>query len=171
MTTLALSAPTSIYDFTLNSIEGKPVNLSNYKGKVLVVVNVASKCGFTGQYKNLESLYRSYKDKGVVVLGFPANNFLGQEPGSDQEIATFCKRTYDVSFPMFSKISVKGSDQHPLYRYLTDKKLNPEHGGEISWNFNKFVIGRNGAIVARFGSMTKPDSKEMVAAIEKALSN
>lgn len=169
MTTFELAAATSVYDFTLKSIDGKPVSLSEYKGKVLVLVNVASKCGFTGQYKNLENLYRKYKDQGLVVLGFPANNFMGQEPGSNEEIAKFCKRTYDVTFPMFEKISVKGKDKHPLYQYLTDRKSNPQHGGEVSWNFNKFLIDRNGKVIGRFGSMTNPESKDMVAAIERAL--
>lgn len=169
MSSLTLPAASSVHDFTMNSIDGKPVALSQYKGKVLVIVNVASKCGFTGQYKNLETLYRTYKDRGLVVLGFPANDFLGQEPGSNEQIAQFCKRTYDVSFPMFAKISVKGSDKHPLYQFLTDKKANPQHGGELSWNFNKFIVDKNGKVVARFGSMTNPESKDMVAAIEKAL--
>jgi glutathione peroxidase len=154
----------SIYDFTLDSIQGKAVPLSGYKGKVALVVNVASRCGFTPQYTALEATYRKYKDRGLVVLGFPANNFASQEPGTNAEIQEFCKRTYDVTFPMFSKISVKGDDKAPLYQYLTG-----ETGGAIEWNFTKFVIGRDGRIVARFPSKVTPDSPEVTAAIEKAL--
>jgi glutathione peroxidase len=154
----------SIYDFTLDSIEGKAVPLAGYKGKVALVVNVASRCGFTPQYTALEATYRKYKDRGLVVLGFPANNFKGQEPGTNAEIQEFCKRTYDVTFPMFSKVSVLGDDKTPLYQYLTR-----ETGGEIEWNFTKFVIGRDGGIVARFFSKVTPDSPEVTAAIEKAL--
>lgn len=159
----------SIHDFTMNDIDGNGVSLSAYKGKVLLVVNVASKCGFTGQYAGLEKLYQTYQDRGLVVLGFPANNFMGQEPGTEAEIKSFCTLTYGVTFPMFSKISVKGKSIHPLYAFLTDKKLHPETGGAISWNFNKFLIGRDGSIFGRFGSRTEPDDKELVAAIEKAL--
>ncbi len=159
----------SIYDFTVNTIDGKPQSLAEYKGKVVMIVNVASKCGFTPQYKELEALYQRYKDQGFVILGFPANNFMSQEPGSDEDIKTFCSRTYDVKFPMFSKVSVKGSDIAPLYGYLTDKKTNPEHGGFVGWNFAKFLIGRDGKILDRFMPTTKPESKGVVDAIEKAL--
>jgi glutathione peroxidase len=159
-----LARAASIYDFTLDSIDGKAVPLAGYKGKVALVVNVASRCGFTPQYTGLEATYRKYKDRGLVVLGFPANNFREQEPGTNAEIQEFCKRTYDVTFPLFSKISVKGDDQAPLYRYLTG-----ETGGDIEWNFTKFVIGRDGRIVARFPSKVTPDSPEVTAAIEKAL--
>jgi glutathione peroxidase len=130
---------------------------------------VASQCGYTGQYAGLEKLYRKYKDRGFVILGFPANNFMGQEPGSNEEIKHFCSTTYNVTFPTFSKISVKGDDENPLYLYLTDKATNPQHGGEITWNFNKFLIGRDGKIINRFGTRTAPDNKEVVAAIEAAL--
>jgi glutathione peroxidase len=159
----------SIYDFTLNSIEGKAVPLSSYKGKVVMIVNVASKCGFTYQYEGLQKVYDKYKDKGLVILGFPANNFMGQEPGSDQEIKEFCSRKYNVSFPMFSKISVKGKDQAPLYQYLTDKNQVGEFGGDISWNFNKYLVDKNGKVIARWGSRTNPDAAEVTQAIEKAL--
>jgi glutathione peroxidase len=159
----------TIHQFTMKGIDGKDVALADYKGKVLVVVNVASKCGFTSQYDGLEKLYEKYKERGVVVLGFPANNFMGQEPGTDAEIAQFCSTKFGVSFPMFSKISVKGADIHPLYQYLTGKATAGEFAGDISWNFNKFVIGRDGRIVARFGSRTKPDAADLVAAIDKAL--
>jgi glutathione peroxidase-family protein len=159
----------SVYDFTLNDIDGKPVKLEQFRGKVLLMVNVASKCGFTKQYAGLEKLYETYKDSGLVVLGFPANNFLRQEPGTNEEIKEFCTLTYGVSFPMFAKISVKGGDQHPLYRYLTAKETNPEFAGAISWNFSKFLIGRDGSIIARFGSRTAPDDEELIEAIRKAL--
>ncbi len=159
----------TIYDFTLKNIDGEEIALLEYKGKVLLIVNVASKCGFTGQYAGLEKLYETYATNGLVVLGFPANNFLRQEPGTDAEIKSFCRLTYGVSFPMFSKISVKGRDIDPLYAFLTDKKTNPDHGGGVSWNFNKFLIGRDGAILNRFGSRTAPDQKQLLAAVEEAL--
>ena len=163
------AAMTNIYDFTMRDIDGKDVSLSAFKGKVLLIVNVASKCGFTGQYEGLEKLYSTYTNSGFVVLGFPANDFLGQEPGTEAEIKSFCTLTYGVAFPMFAKISVKGKDIHPLYAFLTSKETNPNFGGAISWNFNKFLIGRDGAIVGPFGSRTKPDDKELIAAVEKAL--
>ncbi len=162
-------APTNIYAFTMLDIDGRAVALSSYKGKVALIVNVASKCGFTGQYAGLEKLYQGYRERGLVVLGFPANDFLRQEPGTDEEIKQFCTLSYGVTFPMFSKISVKGKDIHPLYAYLTSPAANPNHGGAISWNFNKFLVGRDGAVLARFGSRTKPDDKDLVAAIEAAL--
>jgi glutathione peroxidase len=165
----ASPAAESVYEFTLKSIDGKPVSLESYKGKVLLLVNVASRCGFTPQYKGLESLYRRYKDRGLVVLGFPANNFMRQEPGTNEEILTFCKSRYDVTFPMFAKISVRGSDKAPLFRYLTDSSVNSKTGGEIAWNFTKFLVGRDGRIAARFGPATGPESKDVVAAIEQAL--
>jgi len=159
----------SIYDFTIKDIDGNDVGLATFKGKVVMVVNVASKCGFTGQYAGLQALYEKYKDRGLVILGFPANDFLWQEPGSDSEIKQFCTLNYGVTFPMFAKIHVKGADQHPLYTYLTDKRTNPEFSGKITWNFNKFLVGRDGRIVARFGSRSKPESKDVVAAVEEAL--
>lgn len=165
----SLFAASSIYDFTMPSINGQETPLASYKGKVALVVNVASRCGYTPQYTALESVYEKYKGEGLVVLGFPANNFMGQEPGSNQEIKTFCTRTYHVSFPMFSKISVKGDDKAPLYQYLTGKADNPQTGGEIKWNFTKFLIARDGTIVARFEPAVTPDSPQVTAAIEKAL--
>lgn len=163
------AAVTNIYDFTMLDIDGRPLRLSDFKGQVLLIVNVASKCGFTGQYEGLQKLYTTYTNRGFAVLGFPANNFLGQEPGAEADIKTFCTLTYGVTFPMFAKISVKGRNMHPLYAYLTSKELHPQFGGDISWNFNKFLIGRTGAIVGRFGSRTRPDDKELVAAVEAAL--
>jgi glutathione peroxidase len=160
---------TNIYGFTMRDIDGKETSLSAYKGKVLLMVNVASKCGFTGQYAGLEKLYKTYKDQGFVVLGFPANNFLGQEPGTEAEIKTFCTTTYGVTFPMFAKISVKGDDIHPLYKFLTARETNPGFSGTISWNFNKFLIGKDGAVAGRFGTRTKPEDKDLVTAIEQAL--
>ena len=159
----------SIYDFTMKDVEGKDIKLEQYKGKVLLLVNVASKCGYTPQYEGLQAIYAKYKDRGFVILGFPANNFLGQEPGSNEEIKQFCTLTYGVSFPIFSKISVKGDDKHPLYKYLTEKDTNPQFGGEIKWNFNKFLVDRQGKIIARFESKDKPESEVVTQAIEQAL--
>lgn len=159
----------SIYDFTMDDIEGNPVSLGTFKGKVMLIVNVASKCGFTGQYEGLQKLYEAYREKGLVVLGFPANDFLKQEPGSNAEIQQFCSATYGVDFPMFAKVSVKGSTMSPLYGFLTGKATNPEFAGRITWNFNKFLVGRDGRILNRFGSRTAPDDKDLVAAVEKAL--
>jgi len=160
----------TIYDFKIKDIEGKLVNLKDFSGKVVLIVNVASKCGFTPQYEGLEKLYLKYKDKGLVILGFPANNFMGQEPGTEADIKTFCSLTYGVTFPMFSKISVKGGDKHPLYQYLTDKKQNPNFGGEIKWNFNKFLIGKKGVILNRYDSKITPEDEGLVKDVEKALS-
>ena len=159
----------SVHDFTMTNIDGKAVKLSDYKGKVVMLVNVASKCGYTPQYEGLQKIYTQYKDKGFVILGFPANNFMGQEPGTNEEIKQFCSLTYGVTFPMFAKISVKGEDKHPLYQYLTDKTTNPDFAGEITWNFNKFLVDKNGKVVARFSQKEKPESAAVTQAIEKAL--
>ena len=159
----------SIHDFTLKDIEGRDVDLARYKGQVVMIVNVASKCGFTRQYEGLQKLYETYRDKGFVILGFPANNFLRQEPGTNEQIKAFCTTKYNVTFPMFAKVSVKGSDQDPLYAFLTDKHANPTVDGKISWNFNKFLIGRDGRIIKQFGSRVKPQSEELIRAIEAAL--
>ena len=169
MCAVSLFAASSVYDFTLNSIDGKPSPLADYKGKVLLIVNVASRCGFTPQYAGLETLFEKYKDRDLLILGFPANNFGGQEPGTNQEIKSFCSRTYHVTFPMYSKISVQGDDQAPLYRFLTDRSLNPSTGGAVQWNFTKFLVDRTGAVVARFEPDVTPDSREVVEAIERAL--
>jgi len=168
--TLGLGAQsTSIYSFTMDSIDGKPVALSTFSGKVVLVVNVASKCGFTPQYAALESLYEKYKDKGFVIVGVPANNFMSQEPGTNEEIKKFCSNKYNVTFPMMSKVSVKGDDKAPLYTFLTDKASDPQFGGDIKWNFTKFLFDRSGNIVARFEPATTPDSPQVIAAIEAAL--
>jgi glutathione peroxidase len=158
-------AADSVYEFTVESIEGQKQSLSAYKGQVLLIVNTASKCGFTPQYAGLQKLYEKYKDRGLVVLGFPANNFMGQEPGSNEEIQQFCTTRFHVTFPMFGKISVKGKDIHPLYAWLT---ADP-NGARVSWNFNKFLIGQDGHIIAHFGSRTAPESEELTSAIENAL--
>lgn len=159
----------SMYEFTMKDIDGQDVKLDAYKGKVVMLVNVASKCGLTPQYEGLQALYDKYKDRGLVVLGFPANNFMGQEPGTEKEIKDFCTLKYNVSFPMFSKISVKGSDQHPLYTFLTNPKTNPGFDGDITWNFEKFLSDRSGKVVARFSPKTTPDDPEIAKAVEAAL--
>jgi glutathione peroxidase len=164
----SLLAASGIYTFALNSIDGTPAPLANYKGKVVLVVNVASQCGYTPQYSALEATYEKYKDQGFVILGFPANNFGAQEPGTNEEIKTFCTRKYSVTFPMYSKLSVKGADQSPLYAYLT-KETGKGITGDIKWNFTKFLVDRNGNVVQRFEPAVTPDSKEVVSAIEKQL--
>ena len=158
-----------IYGIEMETITGEPIKLSEYRGKVLLIVNTASKCGFTGQYAGLQKLYETYQDKGLVVLGFPSNDFLRQEPGTNEEIQSFCKLNYGVTFPLFGKISVKGKDRHPLYLYLTSKQSNPAFSGKISWNFNKFLISRDGQVIGRFGSRTKPDDEKLAAALQAAL--
>jgi glutathione peroxidase len=169
--TVAMAGEKTIYDFTVNSIDGESTSLSRYRGRVLLVVNVASRCGFTPQYAALEKLYEKYQDRGFEILGFPANNFGGQEPGSNQEIKTFCSAKYNVTFPMMAKVSVKGGDQTPLYQFLTDKSANPQTGGEIQWNFTKFLIGPAGHPAARFAPDVAPDDPRVAAAIEKELSS
>ena len=153
----------------MKSITGQDVNLADYKGKVVLMVNVASECGLTGQYKNLEAIYSKHKDKGLVVLGFPCNQFGAQEPGSDQQIASFCSTQYSVTFPLFSKIEVNGANATPLYKYLTALDTRPTGKGKISWNFEKFLVGRNGEVVARFAPKTEPDAPELLKAIEAEL--
>ncbi len=159
---------TGVHSFTVKDIDGKDTKLDSYKGKVVLIVNVASNCGYTKQYADLQKLYDQFKDEGLVVLGFPANNFGGQEPGSDAEIKLFCSEKYDVQFPMFSKVSVKGSDIHPLFAELT-KAENPNFTGDINWNFEKFLVDKNGALVHRFRSKTEPLSEEMLTAIKKLM--
>jgi len=165
-----MGADKNVFDFTLNSIEGQPAPLAAYKGKVVMVVNVASRCGFTPQYSALEAVYEKYKDRGFVIIGVPANNFGSQEPGTNQEIKTFCTSKYHVTFPMMSKVSVKGDDKAPLYQYLTDKSANPDTGGDIQWNFTKFLVGPDGRVITRFEPDVTPDAPQVTAAIEKALS-
>lgn len=167
--TLGDKAP-SVYEFQVKDIDGHPVSLSQYKGKVAMIVNVASKCGFTPQYEGLQKIYEKYGDKGLVVLGFPSNSFRNQEPGTNAEIKEFCTSKFGVTFPMFEKISVLGDDIHPLYKFLTEETGNPQFSGDIQWNFTKFLIGRDGTILARFQTPEKPESKKVTGAIEKALS-
>jgi len=164
---LSAHAADSIYDIPLKDIDGNSTSLKPYQGKVLLVVNVASKCGFTPQYAALEALYRKYKDQGLVVLGFPCNQFAHQEPGTDAEIKQFCSSKYDVTFPMFDKIEVNGSNRHALYVLLAGK--DSPFPGNIGWNFTKFLVGRDGKILKRFNSPVKPDSPEVLQAIETAL--
>lgn len=176
----------AIYDIPLKSIDGAPASLRDYEGKVLLVVNVASKCGLTPQYKGLQALYDARKDDGLVILGFPANNFRGQEPGSNEEIASFCSTTYEVEFPLFEKIDVVGPEQHPLYAALTSAQPRAERDetmrkrlegfgiatggpGEVLWNFEKFVIDRDGSVIARFSPDVAPDDAGLGEALDKAL--
>jgi glutathione peroxidase len=166
LATAMVTAPTSIYDFKMDDIDGKPVELTKFKGQVLLVVNVASKCGLTPQYEGLEAMYKKYKGEKFAVLGFPANEFGGQEPGTNAEIKEFCTGKYDVTFPMFSKIVVKGEGTHPLYQWLLQQTDNK---ADIEWNFAKFLVGRDGKVVARFSSRTAPSDAAFVAAVEKAL--
>ncbi len=168
---ITVTSTKSIHDIPVQSIDGEELTLDAFAGKVLLIVNVASKCGYTPQYEGLEKLYREYKDQGFSVLGFPANDFLWQEPGTNEEIKSFCSTTYGVTFPMFAKIHVKGRKQHPLYQFLTGKETNPEHAGRITWNFNKFLIGRDGHVLNRFGTRTPPDDPDLIKAVESALND
>jgi glutathione peroxidase len=164
-----LMPPKSVHDFTMKDIDGNEVSLERYRGKVLLIVNVASKCGLTPQYAQLQSFYEKYQDKGVEVLGFPANNFMGQEPGTELEIKKFCTNKYQVTFPMFAKISVKGKEMHPLYRFLTEKDLNGAVDAPVKWNFQKFLVDRNGKVIASFDPSTSVDDSEVLKAVEAAL--
>jgi glutathione peroxidase len=166
MTNFAVCAGT-IYDIAVKDIDGKPATLSAYKGKVILIVNVASHCGFTPQYKALEATYNKYADQGFVILGFPCNQFGEQEPGTDEEIKQFCTSKYFITFPMFDKIEVNGANRHPLYELLAGK--DSPFPGDITWNFNKFLIGKDGKILNRFDSKITPDSAEITAAIEGAI--
>ena len=161
--------PSSVLDFQVKDIDGKSVDLSKYKGEVLLVVNTASKCGLTPQYKGLEQVYEKYKGKGFEVLAFPANEFGKQEPGTDSDIKEFCSSKYSVTFPLFSKIVVKGEGIHPLYSFLTSESTNPKYSGEIKWNFAKFLVNRKGEVIARFEPTVTPDDEKVVKAIETAL--
>src|ERR1700729_2274905 len=168
MTAASLYAASNIYDFTLPLLNGKAAPLARYKGKFFLVVNLGSRCGFTPQYTALEATYEKYKDQGFVILGFPANNFGSQEPGTNAEIKTFCQSKYSVTFPMYGKVSVLGADQTPLYAYLT-KDANPALAGDIKWNFTKFLVDRNGKVVARFEPDVTPDSPQITAEIDKLI--
>jgi len=159
-----------IYEFSIRTIDGKPKTLADYKGKVLLIVNVASKCGFTPQYDGLEKLHEKYGPKGLAVLGFPANEFGSQEPGSDDQIHTFCTTRYGVKFDMLSKVKVKGPGIDPLFAYLTSPETNPKFGGDIKWNFTKFAVGRTGENIGRFEPKVEPTSAELENAIQIALS-
>jgi glutathione peroxidase len=160
---------TTVHEFSHPTIDGHSKELSDYRGKVLLVVNVASRCGLTPQYTALEELYRGMKARGLEVLGFPCNQFAGQEPGTEAEIKQFCESKYDISFPLFSKLDVNGSERHPLYAWLTAQATTPEGPGDVKWNFAKFLIGRDGKVVARFSPTTAPTAPAIVNAIEAAL--
>lgn len=159
-------AQKTFHDFTVKTLNGEDFKLSELKGKKVLVVNTASKCGFTPQYKGLEALYKKYKDQNFVVIGFPANNFKNQEPGTNEEIAEFCEVNYGVTFPMMEKVSVKGEDQHPLYKWLTNKSENGKMDSEVGWNFHKYLIDENGQLVATYPSKVKPESTEITNWIE-----
>ena len=162
------ATPMNIYDFKLETLDGQPVDMAKYKGKVLLIVNTASKCGYTPQYAGLQAISEKYKAQGLEVLGFPANNFGGQEPGSAEEIGAFCQKNFGVTFDLFAKSSVKGDDKSPFFAYLTET-ANPDKTGEIGWNFEKFLVSRDGALVNRYKSAVKPDSEELTGAIEAQL--
>ncbi len=169
-TSVSAAEAQSPLDFKMESIDGQDVDLSKYKGEVVLIVNVASKCGLTPQYEQLEAVYSKYKDKGLAVLGFPANEFGKQEPGTNEEIKAFCSSKYNVDFPMFAKIVVKGDGINPLYEFLTSEKTNPGMAGDIQWNFEKFLVGRDGKVIKRFSPRVKPDAPEVIEAIESELS-
>lgn len=160
------NSSTTIYDFKVKSIDGTIIDLASFKGKKILIVNVASECGYTPQYSDLEKLYRQYKDK-LVIIGFPANNFMGQEPGTNEEIQQFCTSKYDITFPLAEKISVKGKDMAPIFKWLTEKKLNGVEDSEVSWNFNKYLINEKGEYVCHFKSKVAPFDPLLIAAIEK----
>ena len=160
----------SVHDFTVQTIDGKTKSLGEYEGKVLLIVNVASECGFTPQYEGLEALQEEYREKGLRVLGFPSNDFGGQEPGTNEEIQQFCTSKFGVTFDMFAKVALKGAEVAPLYDWLQSADTNPKFGGAVQWNFNKFLIGKNGEVVGRFLHKTPPSDPVVKSAVEKALS-
>jgi glutathione peroxidase len=168
LTAQSLSAA-SVYDYQLTTIDYERVHLGDFKGKVLMIVNVASHCGYTPQYAGLEKLYLAHKDQGFVIVGVPSNDFGQGEPGSDPDVKQFCRRKYDVTFPMMSKVFIKANPRSPLYEYLTDERQNPKMGGEIRWNFTKFLISRNGTILARFEPEVTPEDPSLITAVENAL--
>jgi glutathione peroxidase len=159
----------AVLQFKMKSLDGKTVDLAKYQGKVVLMVNVASECGYTPQYKGLQALHEKYAKDGLVVLGFPCNDFGSQEPGSEQEIASFCKKNYGVTFDMFAKVGITGKQAAPLYKHLTSKETNPGHAGPVRWNFEKFLIGRDGTIVARFASDVDPESADFLKSLRKEL--
>ena len=161
--------PNTVLGRTMTDIDGKPVKLTDYLGKVVLIVNVASRCGFTPQYADLQKLYDTYGAQGFVILAFPANDFMGQEPGTNEEIKKFCTLRYNVTFPVFAKIHVTGNAKDPLYKFLTEKKTNPQFSGSIKWNFTKFLVSKKGEVVGRFGPTTKPSDAKVVTAIETEL--
>ncbi len=162
--------PSGALDFEVKSIDGDAVKLADYEGKVVLIVNVASQCGLTGQYSGLQGLFEKYKDKGLVVLGFPCNQFGSQEPGTEADIKQFCSTKYSVTFPMFSKVDVNGAGAAPFYKFLTSQDASPVGDGKISWNFEKFLIGRDGKVINRFSPRVSPSDAELVKAIEEELS-
>lgn len=168
-TVVTAQSATSPLDFSMPDIDGKGVPLSKYKGHVLLIVNVASKCGLTPQYEQLQELYEKYADRGLRIAAFPANNFKQQEPGINGEIKAFCQNKYGVRFDLYAKVSVRGDDQCELYKFLTSERKDPDHAGEIQWNFTKFLVGRDGKVLGRFEPKVKPDDPQVVSAIEKAL--
>jgi glutathione peroxidase len=159
----------TLHDFEAKGIDGKPRALRDFSGQVAVIVNVASKCGLTPQYAGLQKLYETYRGRGLEVLGFPCNQFAGQEPGTEAEVQEFCSLNYGVTFPLFAKIEVNGAGRHPLYAWLTAEDAQPEGAGDVKWNFGKFVVGRDGEVVARFDPRTAPDDQGLVGAVERAL--
>jgi glutathione peroxidase len=160
---------TTLHDFSLKNIDGKETPLSTLEGKAVLVVNVASRCGFTPQYTGLEKIYESYRDRGLVVIGVPCNQFGGQEPGTEEEIKTFCETNYSVTFPLFAKVDVNGTTRHPLYAWLTSESTSPKSAGDVTWNFEKFLVGKDGRVLGRYASNVKPESTELTSAIESAL--
>lgn len=167
MTTILINDSKSVHQFKVKDIEGKEFDMASLKGKKVMIVNTASKCGLTPQYEQLEKIYQKYKDQNFVIIGFPANNFMSQEPGTNEEIVAFCQKNYGVSFPMMEKISVKGKDQHPLYTFLTSKKYNGLEDNSVSWNFQKYLINEAGQLEKVISPRTLPDDKEIIDWIEK----
>lgn len=166
---LMLAPSKTIYNYSATTIDGEEISMKSFEGKVLLIVNTASKCGYTPQYKSLESLYKKYHSQGFEIIGFPANNFMKQEPGSNEEIKSFCEKNYGVSFPMMSKISVKGKDIHPLYSFLTSKEQNGVIDGSVKWNFQKYLINQKGEVIAKFSPGDDPMGEDITKAIESLL--
>lgn len=167
ITSVSIDDSKSIYQFKVTDIDGKEFDLSTLKGKKVMIVNTASKCGLTPQYEQLEKVYQQYKDKNFTIIGFPANDFMSQEPGSNEEIAAFCQKNYGVSFPMMAKISVKGKEQHPLYTFLTEKRYNGLEDNKVAWNFQKYLINEHGQLEKVISPKTSPDASEIIEWIEQ----